>query len=86
MKELYAELKAELQDRFRTPVTDITYETSLKDLGLDSLALLDLLFGLEEKYGVEVDMNAAELNTVGDVLRLFEAAIAARPSAGNGPA
>lgn len=54
----------------------ITMETLLrKDLGLDSLALLSVVFRLEQVFGIEIaqldfTLQAGDLKTVTDVLRV----------------
>ncbi|MEZ4298951.1 MAG: phosphopantetheine-binding protein [Polyangiaceae bacterium] len=54
----------------------ITHASHLsRDLGIDSLALVSLIFGFEEEFGVEIDgieedFDMASLRTVGDVLRI----------------
>jgi acyl carrier protein len=35
-------------------------ETSLEDLGLDSLALVEVVFGIEEAFDISVPFNANE--------------------------
>jgi acyl carrier protein len=52
----------------------ITPESNLaRDLGIDSLSFVSLVFKFEEEFGVEVDpdeANIASLKTVKDVLRI----------------
>lgn len=54
--------------------TKITMETSLqKELGLDSLGMLSLVFRFEELFGIDIaqmgiDVNIAKLKTVGDIM------------------
>lgn len=36
----------------------VTLDSTLDDLGLDSLALVELMFALEETFGIEVNYNA----------------------------
>ena len=36
----------------------ITAETTLEDLGLDSLALVEVVFGIEEAFDISVPYNA----------------------------
>lgn len=38
--------------------SDISEETKLEDLGLDSLALVEIVFGIEEAFDVSVPYNA----------------------------
>jgi acyl carrier protein len=54
--------------------TRITSETNLqKELGLDSLGMLSLVFRFEELYGIDIaqmgiEINIAKLKTVGDLV------------------
>jgi acyl carrier protein len=54
--------------------TRVTRETHLqKELGLDSLGMLSLVFRFEELYGIDIaqlgiDVDIAKLKTVGDLI------------------
>ncbi|HET6220649.1 MAG TPA: acyl carrier protein [Dongiaceae bacterium] len=54
---------------FRKGVTEITPETDIsQDLNLDSLAVMDLMMELEEKFDVSIPLNLLpEVRTVGDL-------------------
>jgi len=39
----------------------ITRETRLEDFGADSLQLVEIIMELEEKFDIEIEMNAGEL-------------------------
>jgi acyl carrier protein len=54
----------------------LTLDTRLReDLGADSLDLVELVFDLEQAFGVPLDeADVADLHTVGDVVRRLEAA------------
>ena len=39
---------------------DVTPDTTLDDLGLDSLALVEVVFGIEEAFDINVPFNANE--------------------------
>ncbi|HKT49020.1 MAG TPA: phosphopantetheine-binding protein [Candidatus Angelobacter sp.] len=53
----------------------LTPETNLqKELGLDSIGMLALVFRFEEVFGIDIaqlgiDINVAKLRTVGDLLQ-----------------
>lgn len=52
--------------------------TVLKDLGLSSLQLADIVFTLEERHGVEFDVSkAADVKTVGQMIELANEALPA---------
>ena len=53
---------------------DITLETNIrKDLGLNSLELVNLAVDIEEEFDVEIpDKEAMALETVADAIRIIE--------------
>ena len=58
-----------------TPIDDITPEKSfVDDLDVDSLAMVEILVGCEEKFGVTIpDEESKNLKTVGDAVAYIEA-------------
>lgn len=51
---------------------DLHQHTALGSLGISSLQLIELIFELESRFGVEVDEEQlARLQTVGDLQTLF---------------
>jgi acyl carrier protein len=50
-------------------VPGLTRTTTLADLGIDSLDALNILFAIEEHFGIVIsDERAREIRTVGDVI------------------
>ncbi len=50
---------------FKLPAARISSETRLEELGLDSLAAVELLFAIEERFGVRVpNQRAPEFQSV----------------------
>lgn len=51
---------------------EVNRDTQLDEIGISSLELTEVVMDLEEMFGIEVDLNAAEawdsLKTVGDVI------------------
>ena len=62
--------------------SEITRETELAELEVDSLALTEIVMDIEDQHNIEIDLNTAEawqsLKTVGDIVALVENLIAAR--------
>ena len=54
--------------------TVITMDTSFADdLEADSIALVELIMGIEDEYGIEIDdENAEKINTVRDAIEYLE--------------
>ena len=52
----------------------ITAESEvIKDLGADSLDIVEMLMGLEEEFGIEVSEDeAVALRTVGDIVAVID--------------
>lgn len=64
-----------IKERLSSKLKDQTLikESSFKDLGIDSLDLVDLVFELEEELGVEFqDDELLKITTVQDLLDLID--------------
>ncbi len=63
-------------------VSEVTANTSLEDAGIDSFDFIELVFQLEDEFGIHVDHNqndvAARLKTVGDIANLVDELVAAK--------
>ena len=63
------------QARGRLDDVEITRESTITDLGLSSLELVDVVFGIEDDFGLEFDeVGAADLVTIGELLDFVSAA------------
>jgi acyl carrier protein len=60
-------------------VPTVELDSTFADLGLDSLMLARLVIELDDALGVEpfqsAEVSAADLRTVGDVVRVYEDAV-----------
>uniref|UniRef100_UPI0039BF1823 acyl carrier protein n=1 Tax=unclassified Streptomyces TaxID=2593676 RepID=UPI0039BF1823 len=69
---MYEELKGILVDDLQVRAEDVTPTASRAEVGLDSLAVLELVTLLNGRYGIEVqDYEVLEAGTVGDVADLM---------------
>lgn len=68
-------MKEIIADQLGVSEDEVTLEASFKeDLDADSLDLFELVMALEEEYDVEIPSDdLAELNTVGDVIKIGRA-------------
>lgn len=63
--DTYARVQRILAKRLAIPAESIAADAKLQDLGVDSLAALELVFELEEEFKVSVpDERLPELGTV----------------------
>jgi acyl carrier protein len=61
----------------------IVPEATLADVGLDSLSLLELMFKIEDRYGVKIQEDTpTNLVTVSDVVRYIDELLARKLAAG----
>ena len=68
-KKLLDEICAAIAKQLRKPIADVTAEKKLKeDLNADSLDLVELMMGLEERYNITIaDEDLGNLQTIQDV-------------------
>jgi nodulation protein F len=70
---LAAEIISRIQARADPKAGEVTLDTELSALGIHSLELTEIIFDLEESYGIEIEMNTVEawsnLGNVGDLVR-----------------
>jgi acyl carrier protein len=68
-EELFREVCA-LLERYRPAGVELTPSTELSgDLNIDSVAAMDLIMEIEDKFGIDIPMNlVADLRNVQDLL------------------
>ena len=68
LQSIFAEI-AQMMDRFRKGDAPITMDTDIaQDLNMDSLAVMDLMMELEDKFDVSIPLNMVpEIVTVGQL-------------------
>jgi acyl carrier protein len=70
-----ATLLALIHEQHHLDVSGVTVDSGLADVGLDSLAVAELLFSIEETFKVSLDDIAPEAlpATVGELVALIQA-------------
>ncbi|MDU9711564.1 acyl carrier protein [Helicobacter pylori] len=71
---LFETIQAVIAEQFEIDVSQVTPEAKfVKDLGVDSLDIVELIMALEERFGIEIpDEQAEKIVNVGDVMRYIE--------------
>ncbi|WP_079307999.1 acyl carrier protein [Helicobacter pylori] len=71
---LFETIRAVIADQLNIDVSQVTPEAKfVKDLGVDSLDIMELIMALEERFGIEIsDEQAEKIVNVGDVMRYIE--------------
>ena len=73
--DLVNKIKELIAKQLNKPVEEITEEKEVvKDLGADSLDVVEMLMGFEEEFNITVpEEDAVNIKTVGDIVKLIEA-------------
>lgn len=71
---MFEEIREAIAKQLNIPKERITEESRLiDDLKADSLDVVELVMGLEERYGIEIpDEDLPSIKTVGDIIRYIE--------------
>lgn len=74
--DIFEKLKAIAVNQIGIDESKVKPESDIiKDLGLDSLDIVDMLMYVEEEFGVTIDDgDVAEMKTVADVVKFIESA------------
>jgi acyl carrier protein len=79
IKDTLREILAEQTHGSEAATAGVAETTALAELGLDSLAMLEVVYDVEEKFHVEVqDSELVDTKTIGHLLDLIEKKTAAR--------
>lgn len=86
MNTTFDRLRAILARDYKLEASAVTPDSPLDQLGLDSLATVELLWNVEDEFKIKLPSEPVPLVTVDDVVRyidsLIEARIAAAATAG----
>ncbi|MBR5387948.1 MAG: acyl carrier protein [Clostridia bacterium] len=68
------QVKELIAKQLNKPVSDITEDKEVvKDLGADSLDVVEMLMNLEEECGISIsEEDAVNIKTVGDIISIIE--------------
>jgi acyl carrier protein len=67
--------KAVIVEKLSIPIENITPESTLKDLGADSLDIVEMVMTFEEVFGIEIkDEDAEKITTVKEAADYLHAA------------
>ena len=73
LNEIVEEIVSALGPTVQTPITITTDTNITRDLGLDSLAVMDFVMVLEDKFDVSIPLERiAEVETIGDLARTIQ--------------
>lgn len=70
----FDKVKELIAKQLNKPVDSITEDKEIiKDLGADSLDIVEMLMAMEDEYGITVsDEEAVNIKTVGDIVKIID--------------
>ena len=75
---LQKEICAEISTHFGVPIEQLQPEATMASLNIDSLSMIEFLFEMEDKFGIDLGDSREPLKTLGEVFAQIDKAIAAR--------
>lgn len=75
-------LTAILVEKYKVDPTKLTLHEPLANLGIDSLGMVELLFMIEDEFGVKLPSDVDTLPTLGAAVDYIDGLIAAQHPAG----
>lgn len=70
---ILARLREILPHRIDVDPALLVPDAALADIGIDSFALIELVFLAEDAYGIKIPMEGLKVRTLGDVLDVVKA-------------
>jgi len=67
-----------LSEKYDVPREAISPEATLTELGLDSLTIVELLFDVEDEFGIEIPEERATFQTLAEAAALVDELVRAK--------
>jgi len=65
-------IRAMLVKDFKIAPEQLTLDARLEDLGIDSLGMADMVFNIEDAFGLNVPDTAVTLTTFGEIVQFID--------------
>ena len=69
-----------LSEKYDVDPAVVAPEATLAGLGLDSLTIVEMLFDIEDEFGIEIPEESATFETLGEAAALVDELVAAKES------
>jgi len=74
MNETASKITSIIAEKLHIDAANVTPQSTLQDLGADSLDMVDIVMKVEEEFGIEInDEDAEKLHNVQDVINYVHA-------------
>ncbi|VWX61150.1 Phosphopantetheine-binding protein [Burkholderiales bacterium 8X] len=84
MDSTFDKLKTILVRDYKGDAETLTLETPLQDLGLDSLGTVEMLWTVEEEFGIQLPSEPVDLPDIAAVVAFIDALVAAQKPGNDG--
>ncbi len=79
--DVIEEVKQIIANYMRLPAQELSARTRLQDIGVQSIDILELVFALEKRFGVDLPFNLNEneqnwFATIGDIAKAIQSVMA----------
>ena len=81
MTETLRELQSIISQHFGVPMADLDPERSMDAFGLDSLSVIELMFNIEDHYGIKLPEDGPKVSTLNELVSWVDSVRAAVGSA-----
>lgn len=71
-------IRSMLAKDYKLDLDKLNKDVHMEDLGIDSLGMAELLFNLEDEFGLKLSDETATLTTLGEVVCFIDKLIAVR--------
>lgn len=78
LEEQQYEICAAIAERFDIPIEKLVPQATMESLNIDSLSMIEFLFEMEDKLGVNLSESREPLKTLGDVFSEIDKALQAK--------
>ncbi len=74
-------IRALLAKDFKLDPATLTRDARLVDLGVDSIGMAELIFNVEDEFGLKLPDAAVQMSTFGEVVHFIDQAVAGQRAA-----
>jgi acyl carrier protein len=79
--DILQDIRSLAGERFGIQPERIQFGALLRDVGIDSFMLIELVFHAEERFGIEIPLDGTAVTTVGEMIELVKTHLAGNKSA-----
>lgn len=82
-QELQDEICKSISERFGVPLEKLVPEVTMESLNIDSLSMIEFMFEMEDKLGINLSESREPLKTLADVLAEVDKAMKTKEGGGS---